>query len=88
MVVLQACQANLLKDLSMSWGIDGEAFLELRQATDLSLWATKQMTMTIGCSMAAVVTMERHLWLNLTGIKDRDRAFLLGVSFQPVWQLC
>jgi hypothetical protein len=27
--------------------------------------------------MAALVATERHLWLNLSGVGDRDRAFLL-----------
>ncbi|KAL1268370.1 hypothetical protein QQF64_033733 [Cirrhinus molitorella] len=42
MAVLQAYQADLLKDLSTGGSIDEEAFSELRQATDLSLRATKQ----------------------------------------------
>ncbi|KAI2653826.1 Gag-Pol polyprotein [Labeo rohita] len=77
MGVLQAYQADLLKDLSMGGSISEEAFLELRRATDLSFRATKQTARSIGRSMAAMVAAERHLWLNLTGIKDRDKIFLL-----------
>lgn len=33
--------------------------------------------------MAALVSMEKHLWLNLTGIKDRDRTFLLDAPISP-----
>ncbi|KAL0173127.1 hypothetical protein M9458_033438 [Cirrhinus mrigala] len=42
MADLQAYQADVLKDLSTSRGIDEEAFSEIPRATDLSLWATKQ----------------------------------------------
>ncbi len=83
MAVLQAYQADLLKDLSTGGSIDEEAFLELRRATDLSLRATKQTARAIGRSMAAMVSTERHLWLNLTGIKDKDRTFLLDAPISP-----
>ncbi|KAI2642464.1 Lamina-associated polypeptide 2, isoform alpha [Labeo rohita] len=77
MGVLQAYQADLLKDLSTGGSISEEAFLELCRATDLSLRATKQTAHSISRSMTAMVAAERHLWLNLTGIKDRDKIFLL-----------
>ncbi len=83
MAVLQAYQADLLKDLSTGGTIDEEAFSELRRATDLSPRATKQTAHAVGCSMAAMVSTERHLWLNLTGIKERDRAFLLDAPVSP-----
>ncbi len=83
MAVLQAYQADLLKDLSTGGSIDEEAFLELRRATDLSLCATKQTARAIGHSMAAMVSTERHLWLKLTGIKDKDRTFLLDAPISP-----
>lgn len=76
MAVLQVYQANLLKDLSTGGSIDEEAFLELRRATDLSLRATKQTAHAIGRSMAAMVS-------NLTGIKDKDCAFLLDAPVSP-----
>ncbi len=63
--------------------IDEEAFSELRRATDLSLRATKQTAHAIGRSMAAMVSTERHLWLNLTGIKERNRSFLLDAPVSP-----
>ncbi len=59
MAVLQAYQADLLKDLSTGGSIDEGAFLEPRRATDLSLHATKQTARAIGRSMAAMVSMER-----------------------------
>ncbi len=83
MAVLQAYQADLLKELSTGGTIDEEAFSELRRATDLSLRATKQTARAIGHSMAAMVSTERHLWLNLTGIKERDRSFLLDAPVSP-----
>lgn len=33
--------------------------------------------------MSALVAMERHLWLNLMVIKDRDKVFLLDASVLP-----
>ena len=83
MAVLQAYQADLLKDLSTSGTLNHDAFNELRRATDLSLRATKQTARAIGRSMASLVTAERHLWLNLTGIKDKDRTFLLDAPVSP-----
>ncbi len=83
MAVLQAYQADLLKYLSTGGSIDEEAFLKLRRATDLSLRATKQTAHAIGRSMAAMVSTERHLWLNLTGIRDKDSTFLLDAPISP-----
>ncbi len=43
MLVLQAYQADLLKDLDQAQGLPPEAVTELRRTTDLALRATKQM---------------------------------------------
>lgn len=75
--------ADLLKDLSISGSIDEESFSELRRTTDWSLRVTKQMARTIGHSMPGLVSTERHLWLNLTGIKNRDKVFLLDAPVLP-----
>ncbi len=48
---------------------------ELRRATDLALRATKHTARAVGRSMAASVAAERHLWLNLTEIRERRRRF-------------
>jgi hypothetical protein len=77
MAVLQAYQADLLKDMDQGEGPTMEDIAELRKATDLSLRVTKETARAIGRSMSALVTTERHLWLNLSGIKEKDRAFLL-----------
>ncbi len=38
----------------------------------------------IGRSMAAMVAAERHLWLTLSDIKDKDRDFLLDAPLAPL----
>lgn len=78
MVVLQAYQADLLKEFDYK-GLAPEIVKELCRATDLALRANKQNARAIGRSMTAVVLMEQHLWLNLTGIKERDKASLLAI---------
>lgn len=35
------------------------------------------MTKQTACAIGRSITMERHLWLNLTGIKEKDKVFLL-----------
>ncbi len=45
---------------------------ELRRATDLALRATKHTARAVGRSMAASVAAERHLWLNLTEIRETE----------------
>ncbi len=50
---------------------------ELRRTADLSLRATKETARAIGRSMAAMVAAERHLWLTLSDMKDKDRVCLL-----------
>lgn len=77
MALLQAYQAELLGELDNSEGVSRDEIRELRRATDLSLRATKETARAIGRSMAALVSTERHLWLNLSDIKDKDRSFLL-----------
>ncbi len=61
MTLLQGYQADLLADLDEGEGIGPDTVCELRQATDLSLRATKEMPRSIGRSMAALVATERHL---------------------------
>lgn len=50
---------------------------KLHQAMDLSLRATKETTSAICHSMAALVVTERQFWLNLSGFKEKEKAFLL-----------
>lgn len=60
-----------------------ETISEFCQATDRALCATKQTACTIHHFMAALFAMKRHLWLNLTGIKDTDKSFLLDTPISP-----
>lgn len=41
------------------------------------------MAQAIGCSMAPLVAMERHLWINLSGIKEKHKTFLLNALLSP-----
>ncbi len=77
MLLLQAYKAVLLADLDEGKGIGPNAVCELRRVTDLSLWDTKEMAKSIGRSMAALVATERHIWLNLSNIKGKDKNFLM-----------
>ncbi|KAL0199204.1 hypothetical protein M9458_007744, partial [Cirrhinus mrigala] len=74
MAVLQAYQADLLKDL--------DKISELCRTTDLALRATKQAATAMGRSMGAMVVTERHLWVNLADLGKKERGFLLdALSF-------
>ncbi len=83
MAVLQAYQADLLKEMDKGDDIKNYDIAELRRATDLSLQATKETARAIGRSMAALVATERHLWLTLSQISDKDRVFLLDAPILP-----
>lgn len=85
MVVLQAFQADLLKDLDCGEGLSPDAVLEL--STDLAFRATKQSARSIGRSLAAMVATKRHFWLNLLWLKEKDRAFLLDDAYWAFWAL-
>ncbi len=79
MAVLQAYQADLLKDLDDGQGLSPDEVAELRRATDLALRATKQAATAMGRSMAAMVVTERHLWVNLADLEKKALLFLLEV---------
>ncbi len=61
-------------------GLTPEAVKELRRDTDLALRATKHTARAVGRSMAGLVAAERHLWLNLTQIREKEKVFLLDAS--------
>ncbi len=69
MAVLQAYQADLLKELDEGEQISSSDVGELRRTADLALRATKENARAIGRSMAAMVAAERHLWLTLSDMK-------------------
>ncbi len=77
MAILQAYQAEALKEMDEGCGVTPEAVKELRRATDLALRATKHTEWVVGRSMAGLVRAERHLWLNLMEIKEKEKTFLL-----------
>ncbi|KAI2653798.1 hypothetical protein H4Q32_014146 [Labeo rohita] len=85
MAVLQAYQVDLLKELDDSDEISRDDISELRRAADLSLHATKEAARAIGRSMAAMVAAERHLWLTLSDMKEKDRVFLLDAPACAFW---
>ncbi len=76
MAILQAYQADVLKEMDEGTGLTPEAVKELRRATDLALRANKHTARAVGRSMAGSVAAERRLWLNLTEIRERE-VFLL-----------
>ncbi len=83
MSVLQAYQADLLKELDEGEQISSSDIGELRRTADLALCATKETTCAIGRSMAALVAAERHLWLTLSDMKEKDRVFLMDAPLVP-----
>ncbi len=83
MSVLQAYQADLLKELDEGEQIKSDDIVELRRTADLALRATKETARAIGRSMAALVAAERHLWLTLSDMKDKDRVFLMDAPLAP-----
>ncbi|KAL0175435.1 hypothetical protein M9458_027765, partial [Cirrhinus mrigala] len=72
--------ADLLKGLAEGDKVDLE---ELRRTADLALRATKETARAVGRSMAAMVAAERHLWLTLSDMKEKDRVFLLDTPLEP-----
>ncbi len=83
MAVLQAYQADLLKDLDKGQGLSPDEVAELRRTTDLALRATKQAATAMGRSMVAMVVTERHLWVNLADIGKKEKGFLLDAPVSP-----
>ncbi len=77
MAILQAYQADVLKEMDEGAGLTPEAVKELRRDTDLALRATKHTARAMGHSMAGSVAAEHRLWLNLTEIREKEKVFLL-----------
>ncbi len=59
------------------------AFKKLHSATDLAQCATKMTAQAIGRSMASLMVLERHLWLNLMEMKDADKVPFLDSPVSP-----
>ncbi len=77
MAILQAYQAEVLKDVDERDGVTPEAVKELRRATNLALCATKHTARAVGRNMVGLVTAEHHLWLNL---KEKEKVSLMPRS--------
>ncbi len=73
----------VLKDLDNGQGLSTDEVAELRRTTDLALCATKQAATAMGRSMAAMVVMERHLWVNLADLEKKEKGFLLDAPISP-----
>ncbi|KAI5108305.1 hypothetical protein C0J45_1899, partial [Silurus meridionalis] len=83
MSVLQAYQADLLQDLDEGLSSGADDIKDLLRAADLTLWATRHTARAVGQTMAALVATERHLWLTLSDLLDKDRAVLLNALMNP-----
>lgn len=95
MAILQAYQADILKETDEGEGLTCEAVKELRRATNLALHATKHTASAVGRTMAGLVAVEHHLWLNLTEICEKRRSTqwstnseLLRCNRLPLSSLC
>ncbi|XP_077061833.1 uncharacterized protein LOC143714498 [Siphateles boraxobius] len=88
MGLLQSNQADLLKEVDDSGEVSFDDIREMRRSVDLSLRVTKETARAIGRSMAALVATERHLWLNLSGTGEKDRAFLLDAPISSSGLFC
>ncbi|XP_016386862.1 interferon-induced GTP-binding protein Mx-like [Sinocyclocheilus rhinocerous] len=75
MAVLQAYQADLLKDLDDREEGESDVVAELRRAKDLSLRATKETARAIGRSMAAMTPRFRRLAFSVTQLTLLSRGF-------------
>lgn len=65
-------------DADQSEGVSPNVVVELHRTTDLNLHSTKQVARAID-----IVTTERHVWLNLLGLKEQERYFLLDAPLSP-----
>ncbi len=85
MAVLQVFQAKVIHSMDES-NPNPAAFSELRSMTNLALGATKMTAQALGRSIASLVVLERHLWLNLTEKKGVDKVPFLDsrLSHRPV----
>ncbi len=83
MSVLQQYQADLLRELDEGKQLNSDDITELRRTSDLVLHTTMETACAIGRSMAALVAAERHLWLTLSDMKEKDRVFLMDAPLAP-----
>ncbi|XDV16040.1 hypothetical protein PO909_015922 [Leuciscus waleckii] len=82
MATLQVYQAQMLRDMHEGRS-DPALSDELRAATDLALRATKVTARSLGQVMSTCVVQERHLWLNLSDMREAERTQFLDT---PIFQ--
>ncbi len=82
MAVLQVFQAKLLQ-AAEGRALTAEAVKDLCTATDFALMATKRVAQAMGKAMGFMIALQRHLWLNLTDLKDADHKVLLNALVTP-----
>ncbi|XP_056596267.1 uncharacterized protein LOC130414411 [Triplophysa dalaica] len=71
--LLQAYQADALRELVDTGLVAADVLQPVRYAMDVSLRATREAARSLGRSMGAMVATERHLWLNLSDMKPSDK---------------
>ncbi len=76
-------QADLLKEADAAGGVAPAEIEELRCLSDLALCMTKQVALAIGCFLVALIVTKRHLRLNLSGLIEKDRSFVLDAPVLP-----
>lgn len=79
MAVLQAQQADLLKDLDEGKGLSPEAMEELHHRSRSPCCQANRYCHRPGDG--AMVAMERHLWLNLVDIGSKENNLFLDAPF-------
>ncbi len=80
---ISVLQADLLKDADAVGAVATAEIEELRRSSDLALCVTEQAAHAIVRSLVALIVTERYLWLNLLGLKEKDRSFLLDAPVSP-----
>ncbi len=91
MAVLQAYQADLLKELDEGEGFSADDISELRRTADLSLRATKETARAIGRSMAALGSSGEASLVDPVWYQGSWQGLPFGrsaVAFWPLWWCC
>ncbi|KAI7814652.1 hypothetical protein IRJ41_023079 [Triplophysa rosa] len=86
MSLLQTYQAICLGELSeaMSAGMPCDALMgEVRSTANYILRATRGVLGSLGHAMASTVVAQRHLWLTLANLPERDQSAFLNAPFSP-----
>ncbi len=82
MAFLQVFLAKVIRSMDES-NLNPAALKKLDSSTVLALRATKMMAQSISRSMANLVVLKHHLWLNIMEIKDADKIPFLDSPVSP-----